>query len=121
VNRTLRLYIWINHVHFKYIQIGANNRDRICINDSNLSTPTLSVIAAISEGHGLIDYIVHPKAINSEVYVAFINQIAEKLVVGDFALFLDNLSVHKTKDAKHSFEKLIIKEIFKTPKPLFYL
>jgi hypothetical protein len=31
------------------------------------------VIAAISEEHGLIDYIVHPKAINTEVFVAFIN------------------------------------------------
>jgi hypothetical protein len=72
----------------------------------------LAVIAAISEEHGLIDYIVHPKAINSEVFVAFINQIAEKLGGGDFALFLDNLSVHKTKDAKHLFEKLNITEIF---------
>jgi len=31
------------------------------------------VIAAISEEHGLIDYIMHPKAINTEVFVAFIN------------------------------------------------
>jgi transposase len=73
------------------------------------------VIAAISEGHGLIDYIVHPKAINSKVFVVFINQIAEKLGVGDFAIFLDNLSVHKTKDAKHLFEKLNITKIFNVP------
>jgi hypothetical protein len=66
------------------------------------------VIAAISEEHGLIDNIVHQKAINSEVFFAFINQIAEKLGGGDFALFLDTLSVHKTKDAKHLFEKLNI-------------
>jgi hypothetical protein len=56
------------------------------------------VIAAISEEHGLIDYIVHPNAINSELFVALHNQIAEKLGGGVFALFLDNLSVHKTKD-----------------------
>ena len=79
----------------------AHNRDRIRVNDSNLRVTTLAVIAAISEEHGLIDYIVHPKAINTEVFVAFINQIADKLGGGDFALFLDNLSVHKTKDAKH--------------------
>ena len=34
------------------------------------------------------DNIVHPKAINTEVFIAFINQIAEKLGVGDFSLFL---------------------------------
>jgi transposase len=33
----------------------------------------------------------------------------------DFALFLDNLSVHKTKDAKLLFEKLNITEIFNVP------
>ena len=93
----------------------AHNRERIRINDSDLKVTTLAVIAAISEEHGLIDYIVHPKAINTEVFVAFINQIAEKLGGGDFALFLDNLSVHKTKDAKHLFEKLNITEIFNVP------
>ncbi len=75
----------------------------------------LAVIAAISEEHGLIDYIVHPKVINTELFNEFINQIAEKLGGGNFALFLDNLSVHKTKYAKHLFEKLIITEIFNVP------
>jgi hypothetical protein len=41
------------------------------------------VIAAISEEHDLIDFIVHLKATNSEVFVAFINQIADKLGGGD--------------------------------------
>ena len=73
------------------------------------------MIAAISEETGLIDYYIHPKAINTEVFLAFISQISEKLGGGDFALFLDNLSVHKTKDAKLLFEKLNITEIFNVP------
>ncbi len=51
----------------------AHNRYRIRVNDSKLRVTTLAVIAAISKEHGLIDYIVHPKAINTEVFVAFIN------------------------------------------------
>jgi hypothetical protein len=93
----------------------AYNRERIRINDSELKVTTLAVTVAISEEIGLIDYIVHPKAIITEVFVAFIYQIAEKLGGGDFALFLDNLSAHKTKDAKHLFEKLNITEIFNVP------
>jgi hypothetical protein len=58
---------------------------------------------------------MHPKAISTEVFVAFISQIAEKHGAGDFELFLDNLSVHKTKDKKHLFEKLNITEIFNVP------
>ncbi len=38
-----------------------------------------------------------------------------KLGGGDFALFLDNLSVHKTKEAKLLFEELNITEIFNVP------
>jgi hypothetical protein len=48
----------------------AHNRDRILINYSNLRVTILAVIPAISEEHGHIDYIVHPKAIKSEGFVA---------------------------------------------------
>ena len=51
----------------------AHNRERIRIENSNLKVTTLAVIAAISEEQGLIDYVVHPRAINTEVFVAFIN------------------------------------------------
>ena len=51
----------------------AHNRDRIRVDDSKLKVTTLAVIAAISEEQGLIDYLVHPKAIKTEVFVAFIS------------------------------------------------
>ena len=73
------------------------------------------MIAAISEESGLIDYCIHPKSINTETFVAFIEQLSAKLGGGDFALFLDNLTVHKTKHAKHAFEKFNITEIFNVP------
>lgn len=93
----------------------ANKRDRIRVNDSDLRVQTLAFIAAISEDGGLIDYAIHPKAINTEVFVAFIKQLSHKIGGGDFALFLDNLSVHKTKEAKLLFEELNITEIFNVP------
>ena len=75
----------------------------------------MAVIAAISEDDGLIDYLVHPRAINTEVFLAFVKQVAQKLDGGDFALFLDNLNVHKTKEAKLLFESLNITEVFNVP------
>jgi hypothetical protein len=53
--------------------MGAQQRQNSHHRFKFLRVTTLAVIAAISEEHGLIDYIVHPKAINSEVFVAFIN------------------------------------------------
>ena len=75
----------------------------------------MAVIAAISEDDGLIDYLVHPRAINTEVFLAFVKQVAQKVTDNDFALFLDNLNVHKTKEAKLLFESLNITEIFNVP------
>ena len=69
--------IYLDETIFKFSTFRskgwAHKRERIRINDSELKVTTLAVIAAISEGHGLTDYIVHPKAINTEVIVAFIN------------------------------------------------
>ena len=47
--------------------------------------------------------------------IPFVRQLSKKLGGEDFALFLDNLSVHKTKEAKRLFEELNITEIFNVP------
>ena len=93
----------------------AHNRERIKINDSDLKVQTLALIAAVTKEDGLIDYSIYPNAINTESFHAFITQLTDKLGGGDYALFLDNLSVHKTKIAKHLFEKFNITEIFNVP------
>ena len=93
----------------------AHKRDRIKVNDSDLKVQTLALIAAISEDGGLIDFAIHPKAINTEVFVSLVKKMSEKVGGEDFALFLDNLSVHKTKEAKLLFESLNITEIFNVP------
>ena len=74
------------------------------MNDSNLKIKTLALIAAISEDGGLVDFAIHPQAINTESFISFINLLSVKLGGGDFAIFLDNLSVHKTKEAKLVYE-----------------
>ena len=85
---------------------GLPKRERIKIKYSDLKIQTLALIAAITEEDGLIDYSIYPNAINTESFHAFITQLTDKLGGGDYALFLDNLSEHKTKIAKHLFEKL---------------
>ncbi len=94
----------------------AHMRDRIKVNDSDLKVQTLALIEGISEDGDLIDFSIHPSVINTENFVEFVRrQLSVKLRGGDFALFLDNLSVHKTSDAKLLFEALNITEIFKVP------
>jgi len=93
----------------------AHKKERVKINDSDLKVQTLALVAAIGEDGGLIDFAIHPLAINTETFIAFVRQLAGKLGGGDFALFLDNLTVHKTRSAKLLFEELNITEIFNVP------
>jgi hypothetical protein len=62
-------------------KVWSHNRDKIRIKNSNLRVTTLAVIAGISEEYVLIDYIVHPNAINSELFVAFTTRSLRNLVV----------------------------------------
>ena len=57
----------------------AHKRDRVRVNDSDLKVQTLALIAAIDEDGGLIDFAIHPLAINTETFVAFVRQLAGKL------------------------------------------
>ena len=83
----------------------SSKKDSLKINDKSLKIKTLALIAAISEDGRLVDFTIHPKAINTESFVTFINSLTSKLGGGDFAIFLDNLSVHNTNEAKLVFKE----------------
>jgi transposase len=57
----------------------------------------MALIAAISEDGGLEAYSIHHRSINSEDFVAFIQILVSKFHGIEFAMFMDNLRVHKTK------------------------
>jgi hypothetical protein len=57
----------------------AHRRDRIKFNDSDLKVQTRALIADISKDGGLIDFAIHPRAINTEVFVAFVRQLSHKI------------------------------------------
>jgi hypothetical protein len=47
--------------------------------------------------------MIRPRAINTETFVEFLEQIAEHFDGEKIAVFLDNLSVHKTVRSKEAF------------------
>jgi len=63
----------------------------------------------------MILFSLHPKSINTEEFQRFIKLLSERFSGKPFALFLDNLSVHKTNVSKELLESLGIKSIFNVP------
>jgi hypothetical protein len=60
----------------------------------------LALIAAIESERVLVAYAIHKGSINSENFIAFLDQLKFHMSCPELGLYLDNLSVHKTKVAK---------------------
>ena len=73
------------------------------------------MIAAISLDEGFVDYFIHPKSIKTEEFKGFLKRLSDRFEGKPFAVFLDNLSVHKTNLSKECFKELQITSIFNIP------
>lgn len=59
--------------------------------------------------------MIQPKAINSEKFIEFLERIADHFKGEKIAVFLDNLSVHKTVRSREAFKRLNLVPIFNVP------
>ena len=87
----------------------------ITVKDHAIRVKTQALIAAVSLHQGLVDYAIHPKSIKTEEFQAFLHQLSAGFNGQPFAIFLDNLSVHKTNLSKEVFKELQVTPIFNIP------
>ena len=57
----------------------------------------MAFLGAISENEGLEAYTIHPNSITTKEFIEFVEMLSEKFYRQEFAIFMDNLQVHKTK------------------------
>ena len=58
---------------------------------------------------------MHPKSISAPQFIDFLKFLSAMYDEKPFAVFLDNLAVHKTKEVMETYERLNIKPIFNVP------
>nr|AAB42034.1 42 kDa 'D,D35E' transposase [Oxytricha trifallax] len=83
--------------------------------DQKVKVQTMAILGGISEDAGLETYVIHPRSIKTEQYIKFLEQLREKYPEQEIILFVDNLSVHKTKETRKSYEQLRITPVFNVP------
>ena len=92
--------VWIDEAVFTFntfsTRAWSSKHSRITVCDADLQIKTIALIAAISEDYGLEAFAIHPKSINSENFVAFIQLLSLRFAGQEFAVFMDNLKVHKS-------------------------
>ena len=87
----------------------------IVVRDFAIRVKTQAFIGAISLEDGMVEYAIHPRSIKTEEFQAFIKQLSDRFSGKPFAIFLDNLSVHKTNLSKDLFKELQVTPIFNIP------
>jgi hypothetical protein len=76
---------------------------------------TQAIIAGISEDQGLECYSIHDRSIKSEEFKLFLHKIKELYPDDHVYLFMDNLSVHKTRAMRALYDELDLTPIFNVP------
>ena len=72
----------------------------------------MAFIGAISDNGGLEAFTINPKAITT---VEFVEMLSAKFLGQEFAIFMDNLQVLKTKDVLETCKRLKARPIFNVP------
>ena len=82
------------------------------MNDADIRIKTMAFLGAISDNGGLEAYAVHPNAITTK---EFVESLSAKFHGQEFAIFMDNQQVHKTKEVVDTSKHLKARVIFKVP------
>ena len=93
----------------------AKSYKSIVIKDQAIKVKTQAFIAAVSLEKGMVDCAIHPKSIKTEEFKSFLQRMSVGFEGKPFAVFLDNLSVHKTNLSRDTFKELHITSIFNIP------
>ena len=73
------------------------------------------ISGAISDNGWLEAYTIHAHAITTKKFVEFVEMLSAKFHGQDFAIFMDNLQVHKTTDVLDTCKRLKARPIFNLP------
>ena len=75
----------------------------------------MAFLGAISDNEGLEAYTIHPNSITTKEFIEFLEMLSDKFHGQEFAIFMDNLQVHKTKEVLETCKRLKARPIFNVP------
>ena len=79
---------------------------------SQCDNRTVAVIAAISYFRGVEMVSVHPRSVNVRKFLAFLDDLRSQHFADDIAIFMDRLSVHRSRLVQQRMQELSIGCIF---------
>ena len=117
-HKDIKLF-WVDEAMFTFNtfrkRAWAGRGHNITINDADYFIKAQAMVCAISEDGGLEAYHIHEKSVTSSDFSQFIQVLSERAGGREFAIFMDNLRVHKTQEVAEACKKVGAKVIFNVP------
>ena len=111
--------VWVDEAMFTFNTFSTKawsaRHQSVEVNDADIRIKTMAFLGAISDNGGLEAYTVHPKAITTKEFMEFVETLSAKFGGQEFAIFMDNLQVHKTKEVLETCRRLKARPIFNVP------
>jgi len=111
--------VWVDEAMFTFNTFSTRawsaKHQSIEVNDADIRIKSMAFLGAISDNGGLEAYTMHAKAITTKEFIEFVEMLSAKFHGQDFAIFMDNLQVHKTKDVLETCKRLKARPIFNVP------
>jgi transposase len=79
---------------------------------SEFNTQSTAFLGVISDGRGMFHHKCYDRAVNTHLFVLFLEQLRKKHGRGRFNLYMDNLRVHTSKLSMEKMEELNIQPMF---------
>jgi transposase len=111
--------VWVDEAMFTFNTFSTRawsaKHQSIEVNDADIRIKSMAFLGAISDNGGLEAYTIHAHAITTKEFVEFVEMLSDKFHGQDFAIFMDNLQVHKTKEVLDTCKRLKARPIFNVP------
>ena len=75
----------------------------------------MAFLGAISDNGVLEAFSSHPNSITTKEFIEIVEKLSDKFHGQEFAIFMDNLQVHKTKEVLETCKRLKSRPIFNVP------
>ncbi len=113
------LIIFLDEAIFSFSTFASRTwssvNDNIVVPEEATRVKTQALLAAISAEKGVEHFLIHDRSISTPEFLDFLEQLSELNSGKPIALFLDNLSVHRTNVAATAMRRLLIQPIFNVP------
>ena len=111
--------VWVDEAMFTFNTFSTRawsaKHLSIQVDDADIRIKSMAFIGAISDNGGLEAYTIHPKAITTVEFIEFVEMLSAKFLGHEFAIFMDNLQVHKIKEVLETCKRLNARTIFNVP------